>query len=70
LGSRDLDLTDLKKLREAVRRPEIIPISTSEYPTLAKRPMNSVLSCDKLRATFGVDVGHWYSNLLMCKDEP
>src|ERR1700678_4027208 len=34
--------------------PKLTPISTTEYPLPARRPMNSVLSCEKLAETFGV----------------
>lgn len=39
--------------------PGLIPISTSEYPLPAKRPVNSVLSCEKLAETFGVRMPAW-----------
>jgi dTDP-4-dehydrorhamnose reductase len=40
--------------------PERIhPIPTSDYPTPAKRPHNSRLSCDKLESTFGVRLPDW-----------
>jgi dTDP-4-dehydrorhamnose reductase len=39
--------------------PKLTPITTSEYPVPAKRPVNSVLSCDKLAETFGVHMPDW-----------
>jgi dTDP-4-dehydrorhamnose reductase len=39
--------------------PKLTPISTSEYPTPAKRPVNSVLSCKRLADTFGVQMPRW-----------
>ncbi|WP_020405766.1 dTDP-4-dehydrorhamnose reductase [Hahella ganghwensis] len=39
--------------------PEIKPISTSEYPTPAKRPAYSVLSNDKVIRTFDVKPSDW-----------
>jgi dTDP-4-dehydrorhamnose reductase len=39
--------------------PEIVPIATSEYPTPAKRPRNSVLSNAKLYERFGVRLAPW-----------
>jgi len=41
------------------RRPATAPIPTSEYPTPAKRPQNSVLSNKKLNAAFGVQLPSW-----------
>ena len=34
--------------------PNLIPISTSDYPRPAKRPANSCLSCQQLAKTFGI----------------
>ena len=39
------------------------PITTSEYPTLAKRPLNSVLSNKRLAEDFGVRMPHWSESL-------
>jgi len=41
------------------RRPEVIPIPASEYPTPAKRPQNSVLSNVKLHERFAVGLAPW-----------
>lgn len=35
------------------------PITTSEYPTPAKRPSNSMLNCTKLLNTFGIEMPDW-----------
>jgi dTDP-4-dehydrorhamnose reductase len=45
------------------KRPEIRPIPSSEYPTPAKRPRNSVLSNAKLLARFGVALAPWETAL-------
>jgi dTDP-4-dehydrorhamnose reductase len=45
------------------RRPEVVPIATSDYPTPAKRPRNSVLSNDLLQQRFGVQLPSWESAL-------
>ncbi len=42
------------------------PISTSEYPTKAKRPMYSVLANDKLHNSFGVYAKSWKDDLTKC----
>ena len=36
------------------KKPKILRISTSEFPTLAKRPMQSKLDCLKFKEVFGV----------------
>lgn len=43
--------------------PRLIPISSSEYPLPARRPVNSVLSCEKLAETFGVRMPAWETAL-------
>ncbi|MDR1781184.1 MAG: dTDP-4-dehydrorhamnose reductase [Tannerella sp.] len=39
------------------------PITTAEYPTRAKRPSYSVLSKEKIKQTYGVDVPAWETSL-------
>lgn len=41
------------------KMPAVNPISTSEYPTPAKRPLNSCLSNEKLEARFAVRLSSW-----------
>lgn len=43
--------------------PQVSPIPSSEYPTPAKRPANSVLSNEKLQSTYGVTLPDWRSAL-------
>jgi dTDP-4-dehydrorhamnose reductase len=45
------------------KRPLVNPIAASEYPTPAKRPQNSVLSNEKLKRTFGVQLASWEDGL-------
>lgn len=45
------------------RKPVVSPIKTSEYPTPAKRPLNSMLSNEKLQQRFGVRLADWQSAL-------
>ncbi len=42
------------------------PISSSSFPTLAKRPYWSVMSKHKITRTFGIKVPHWYTVLKGC----
>ena len=39
-------------------------IASAEYPTAARRPLNSRLDCGKLRAAFGVDLPDWRDGAL------
>lgn len=40
---------------------DVKPIATSDYPTPARRPANSVMSCAKIRAVYGIDPDDWRS---------
>ena len=42
---------------------QICPILTSEYPTAAKRPLNSRLNTDKIKKTFVLELPHWESEV-------
>jgi dTDP-4-dehydrorhamnose reductase len=45
---------------------EIKPISTSEYPTPAKRPAYSVLDKTKIQNSFGIQLKDWKESLRSC----
>ena len=42
-----------------VKPEKLLPVPTSEYPTPAVRPLNSRLSTDKVRRSFGLTLPHW-----------
>ena len=42
---------------------KINPISTSEYPTAAKRPKYSLLDKSKIKSTFGINIPEWRESL-------
>ena len=44
----------------------VLPITTAEFPTAAKRPANSCLDCRKLERVFGVRLPHWRQGLHAC----
>ncbi|MGD0832313.1 MAG: dTDP-4-dehydrorhamnose reductase [Terracidiphilus sp.] len=46
-----------------VSTPELLPISTEQYPTPAVRPRYSVLNCDKLEKSFGIRLAPWEDGL-------
>lgn len=43
------------------------PIRSEEYPTKAKRPPLSILSKDKVKKTFGIDLHHWMQGVISCQ---
>lgn len=52
------------------RRPNVSAIGTSDYPTPARRPANSVLDNGKLARTFGVALPNWEAALDALLAEP
>lgn len=54
----------IKKLIES--SCEIKPIPSSSYPTPAKRPFNSLMSKDKIKAVYGYEPIDWHLSLASC----
>lgn len=55
---------------DAPRPPaRLYPIPSSDYPTPAKRPLNSRLNNDRLEQTFGLRLQDWQAALVLCVDE-
>jgi dTDP-4-dehydrorhamnose reductase len=48
---------------ESVRLRQIVAIASDEYPTPARRPLNSVLCNGKFERTFGFRLGSWQQGL-------
>ena len=44
---------------QAGRAVTVIPITTAEYPTPAKRPLNSRMDCSMTTSTFGIQQPDW-----------
>ena len=47
---------------------EVVPIGTADYPTPARRPMNSRLDCAKLRRSFALELPDWRVGVRDCVD--
>ena len=47
-------------------RVTVKPINTAAYPTPAKRPHYSVLSKNKIKNTFGIEIPYWRDSLAKC----
>jgi dTDP-4-dehydrorhamnose reductase len=63
-GFAEAILQDMQNRGEKI--PALKAISTTEYPTPAQRPANSVLSNEKLQQTFGVRMPDWQHALALC----
>lgn len=48
---------------------EVLPISTADYPTAARRPANSRLAGQMLRLRYGITLPAWDAALAACLDE-
>ncbi|HEV2647055.1 MAG TPA: dTDP-4-dehydrorhamnose reductase [Acidobacteriaceae bacterium] len=56
-------IAELQKLQPDTRLAEVEAIPTAQYPTPAKRPVNSVLDCGKLERVFGWKMPEWSESL-------
>lgn len=45
---------------------KVLPITSAEYPTKAKRPFYSVLDKNKIKKTFHLEIPHWKESLEQC----
>jgi dTDP-4-dehydrorhamnose reductase len=52
---------------DSADRPRIVPITTAEYPTPARRPASAVLATDKFEQAFGIALPDWRQTLAACK---
>jgi len=58
-------------MNESERKCRVIePITTPEYPLPARRPAFSVLSCEKLKRTFGLRLPPWEDSLKQVIERP
>jgi dTDP-4-dehydrorhamnose reductase len=48
--------------------PNLVPITTADYPTPAQRPANSRLCCQRLESVFGVSLPPWEQALDLVLD--
>lgn len=61
-------IAEWQKREPGTKLAIVEPIPTSEYPTPAKRPMNSRLDCSKLEQTFGWRMPEWSDSLATVVD--
>jgi len=53
-----------------VARPRVVPITTADYPTPARRPAYAVLSTARFERTFGFALPPWRQSLAECEASP
>jgi dTDP-4-dehydrorhamnose reductase len=53
----------LQVMKLGQRRCKVLPVESSAYPTPAPRPSYSVLSKEKIKSTYGVEIAHWADSL-------
>lgn len=51
------------KQHQSIIVKKILPIPSSEYPSIACRPSNSELACQKISQTFHIDLNNWFFGL-------
>ncbi len=49
-----------------IQKCKIVPVTTDDYPTAARRPHYSVLDKSLIKRTFGIEIPHWEESLQKC----
>jgi len=62
-GFASFAIDELRKLQPEAKLATVEPITTAEYPTPAKRPVNSLLDCGKLERTFRWKMPEWQESV-------
>jgi dTDP-4-dehydrorhamnose reductase len=52
--------------RQGGATAQVTPIATADYPTPARRPANSRLSCNQIQRVYGIRQPHWFDGLSRC----
>ena len=60
---------EAEKLGFPLKINQVIPITTPEYPTPAKRPAYSILACEKISKVLGTHPPHWRQRLILMLKE-
>ena len=58
----------LDEFDETCAPAHLLPIPSSDYPTPARRPLNSRLNSDKLERKFGIRLQDWHAALALCME--
>lgn len=64
-GTPDVTWADFAReiFRQSGLGPEVVNIATSEYPTPARRPLNSRMDCTSLSQAYGIERADWRPQL-------
>lgn len=62
-GFAELIFSKVEKLQMLPNSITVDAITTSDYPTPAKRPANTCLDCSKIKSTFGIPTDDWQNQL-------
>jgi dTDP-4-dehydrorhamnose reductase len=62
-------ILELDPRREEQVTQEMLPASTGDFPTPARRPLNSALNCDRFAETFGLRLPPWKAALQLAMEE-
>jgi dTDP-4-dehydrorhamnose reductase len=54
---------DLANQYDTFQVKKVVPITTAEYPTPAKRPANSGMDCSLITKNFGISLRPWQESL-------
>ncbi len=57
------EATFAEAAKHGLTPPEVLPITTAEYPTAARRPADSRLDCARLGRVFGIALPQWRNGL-------
>jgi dTDP-4-dehydrorhamnose reductase len=60
---------ELSRPHLEVAPPDVVPVTTGEFPTPAKRPAYSLLSGNKIRVELGIALPAWRDQLTLALDE-
>jgi len=63
------EIVEQARRYKELRVSQILPIPTSDYPTPAKRPMNSSLDCNKIRRELEIEQKPWKEGLGIVLEE-
>ena len=62
-GFAEAIFTEARSQGEVLQLRTVRPITTQEYPTAAKRPLNSVLDCSQIKKDFNLTIKPWRESL-------